>query len=143
MIGEINREFICAKCGQNDNSYFPYKKGGKKYCSYECQKDDGEIEISYSAKGELIIQFEGQAAKAVEDSQLSAEQKEVKNFFKANPQTSEISAKEEFRYNPTDDNRNRQKRGITKGDVLIGVVVVGIIAIIIALIVRVTGRNKD
>jgi len=92
--------------------------------------------ISYSAKGELIIHFEGQVAKAVEDSQLSTEQKEVKNFFKANPQTSEISATE--KYTPSDPGKkggnafsNMTKREAT----IYGLVVVGVIAIIITLIV--------
>lgn len=167
MIREISREFVCAKCGQSDNSYFPYKKGGKKYCSYECQKNDGKIEtsdigkivqafqdwmkknhiqkISYSAAGELVIQFEGQAAKTVEDSQLSTEQKEVKNFFKNNPQTSEIVANKKFE--DESPKHDRKKEGwaskMSGGEIaLVGLVIVGVFALIIALIARAT-RSRD
>jgi hypothetical protein len=102
--------------------------------------------ISYSSSGELVIQFEGEAAKTVEGSQLSAEQKEVKNFFKNNPQTSEIVANKEFEENSP--KHDRKKGGnwsskMTGGEIaLIGLVIVGVFALIIALIVRAT-RSRD
>jgi len=167
IIWELSNDFVCAKCGEEANSSLPWTKGNKKYCSYECRykKDSGKIDatdvskiveafqgwmkknhiekISYNVKGELIIQFENQTAKAVEDSQLSKEQKEIKQFFKANPQTSEISAKERYEYNPNE----RRKGGISNMNrreaTFYGLVIVGIVAIIIALIVWATSRNKD
>ena len=100
-------------------------------------KENSIEKISYSAKGELVIQFKGQTAKVVEDSQLSTEQKEVKNFFKANPQNSEISVNKEF--SPTDPGREKGGNAfsnMTKREAAFyGLVIVGIIAIIIALIV--------
>ncbi|MCE8162706.1 MAG: hypothetical protein I3273_01970 [Candidatus Moeniiplasma glomeromycotorum] len=171
IIWKLSNDFVCAKCGEAANSSFPWTKGSKKYCSYECRyKRDGydgvdasdigkivqafqawmkkhQIEkISYSANGELVIQFSGQTAKVVEESKLTSEQKEVKRFFKSNPQAREIAANQEYRDNSFTPKKS--KGGIlskmSAGEItVVGLVIVAVVALVITLIVKVSRKQSQ
>ena len=42
LIDKLAREYTCARCGAVKDNYYPWEKGGKKYCSLECQENEGK-----------------------------------------------------------------------------------------------------
>jgi hypothetical protein len=50
IISELGKNFICDGCKELKNSYSPWKKNGKKYCSIDCQDKDSEFICDFCKK---------------------------------------------------------------------------------------------
>src|SRR4051794_23162039 len=95
-------------------------------------KNNGIESISYNSSGDLVIKFAGKGENQIKkESQMTSKEKEIKNFLSSTNNKS-ISAREEFKDNHSSPNK---KGNDNTGLILGGLVIVGIIAIVIAVIV--------
>jgi hypothetical protein len=165
LKSDNDSEFTCASCGKKKKEYYNYPlEGGIKYCSAECwdkgnDKSKGrgkfenfdvneffgwmkkmgvsELRFDFDKKQVVIKLNNGKNLDIKESGLTKKQQQDLTNQLK--------SSSTPIRFSEINEEMNKKGKNSNSnvGVIALVLVIVGIIAIIITLIVRATGRNKD
>ncbi len=104
-------------------------------------KKEGIINISLNASGNLVIEYSGSQAQVVNDSDLTNEQKEIKEFFQqVKEQGGDTHLNQKELENFVNQENNEEKPKNNNG--LMPVVIIGVGVIILILFGVIIYKNK-